>query len=162
MEGRATSLMSLFKIFIYLAASDLSCGMWDLVPLPGVGPRPLHWEHSLSHCTTREVLDVSYKGVTPSDQGPALMTSSNYLLITLVTSQRAHLQILLQWRLRLQHMNFQGTQIFSPKYFTNIYDMAFNTSTHESVYFLPGTRSVNQMQCFRRCDGSLVIASLFT
>ena len=24
--------MSLFKKFIYLAASDLSCGMWDLAP----------------------------------------------------------------------------------------------------------------------------------
>ena len=24
--------LSLFKTFIYLAAPDLSCGMWDLVP----------------------------------------------------------------------------------------------------------------------------------
>ena len=33
-----------------------SCGMWDLVPWPGVEPRPPIWgELSLSHWTTREV-----------------------------------------------------------------------------------------------------------
>ena len=39
--------------------------------------------------------------------------------------------------------------------------MAFNTSAHEGVYFLRGTRCVNQMQCLRGCDGALVMASLF-
>ena len=34
----------------------LSFGMWDLVPQPGPEPRPpQHWEHILSHWTTREV-----------------------------------------------------------------------------------------------------------
>ena len=31
-----------------------SCGMWDLVPSPGI-PSLLYWEHSLSPWTTREV-----------------------------------------------------------------------------------------------------------
>ena len=52
-----------FLIFIYLAASGFNCSMqtvrcsmWDLVPWPGIEPRPPAlgtW--SLSHCTTREV-----------------------------------------------------------------------------------------------------------
>ena len=48
-----------FKInyFIYLAVLGLSCGMWDLVPWPGIKPEPPAlgvW--SLSHRTIREVL----------------------------------------------------------------------------------------------------------
>ena len=27
-----------------MAAPGLSCSMWDLVPLPGIEPGPLHWE----------------------------------------------------------------------------------------------------------------------
>ena len=43
-------------IFIYLVVSGLSCGMWDLVPWPGIKPRPLALgAQSLSHCTTRKV-----------------------------------------------------------------------------------------------------------
>ena len=34
------SLFLFFKIFIYLAAPDLSCGLWDLVPWPGIELRP--------------------------------------------------------------------------------------------------------------------------
>ena len=41
-------------MFIYLAAPGLSCsmwtlscGMWDLVPCPGIKPGPLHWECGL-------------------------------------------------------------------------------------------------------------------
>ena len=44
----------IYILFIYLAALGLSCGMWDLVPWPGVEPRPPAlgvW--SLSHWTTR-------------------------------------------------------------------------------------------------------------
>ena len=39
----------LFNIYllIYLAAPGLSCGMWALVPQPGIEPRPLHWEHGV-------------------------------------------------------------------------------------------------------------------
>ena len=33
----------LILIFIYLAALSLSYSMWDLVPPPGIKPRPLHW-----------------------------------------------------------------------------------------------------------------------
>ena len=48
-----------FLKFIYLAAAVLSCGMWDLVPWPGIepGPRALGVQ-SLSHWTTREVRHV--------------------------------------------------------------------------------------------------------
>ena len=57
-------ILSFFNIyFIYLAASGLSCsiqilacGMWDLVPWPGIEPEPPAlglW--SLSHWTNREV-----------------------------------------------------------------------------------------------------------
>ena len=49
-----------FKIFIYLfihlTASSLSCGMWDLVPWPGIEPwPPALGAWNLSHWTTREV-----------------------------------------------------------------------------------------------------------
>ena len=30
----------LFSFFFFLAAQDLSCGQWDLVPWPGIKPRP--------------------------------------------------------------------------------------------------------------------------
>ena len=43
-------------VFIYLTAPDLSCGMWDLAPCPGIEPRPpALGAQSLSHWTTREV-----------------------------------------------------------------------------------------------------------
>ena len=43
-------------IFIYVAAPGLSCTMRDLVPWPGIKPRPLALRVlSLSHWTTREV-----------------------------------------------------------------------------------------------------------
>ena len=39
-----------------MAAQGLSCGMWDLVPQPGIKPRaPALRDQSLSHCTTRGV-----------------------------------------------------------------------------------------------------------
>ena len=39
-------------IFIYLTALGLSCSMWDLVPRPGIKPRPPAWgTQSLSHWT---------------------------------------------------------------------------------------------------------------
>ena len=44
-----------FSFNIYLAALGLSCGMWDLVPWPGIRPRPPSlgvW--SFSQWTTRE------------------------------------------------------------------------------------------------------------
>ena len=42
-------------LFIYLSALGLSCGMWDLVPRPGIKPRPPALVvQSLSHWTTRE------------------------------------------------------------------------------------------------------------
>ena len=39
----------------------LSCGMWDLVPWPGIEPRPPSFGvWSLSHWTTREVLQLVF------------------------------------------------------------------------------------------------------
>ena len=48
-----------------MAALDLSCSMWDLVPWPGIEPGSLllgMW--SLSHWSTREVPDTFKKGLT--------------------------------------------------------------------------------------------------
>ena len=43
-------------LFIYLAAPGLTCGMQDLVPWPGIEPRPpAVGAQSLIHWTTREV-----------------------------------------------------------------------------------------------------------
>ena len=53
----------IFLIFIYLAALGLSYGMWDLVPQPGIKPRPpalRAW--SLSHWTNRKSLRGNFKG----------------------------------------------------------------------------------------------------
>ena len=45
-----------FLMFISLAKSGLSCNMWDLVPWPGMEPRPATMGAlSLSHRITREV-----------------------------------------------------------------------------------------------------------
>ena len=45
-----------FLYLIYLAAPGFSCGLWGLVPRPGIKPRPPALEAwSLSHRTTREV-----------------------------------------------------------------------------------------------------------
>ena len=44
------------KIFIYLPVQVLSCGMWGLVPPPGIKPQPPALRaQSLSHWTTREI-----------------------------------------------------------------------------------------------------------
>ena len=54
------SLSSPPPIFIYLAAPGLSCGMWDLVPWPGIKPgSPALGAWSLNHWTTREVSHTS-------------------------------------------------------------------------------------------------------
>ena len=34
------SLVFFFKIFLYLTVLDLSCGMWDLIPRPGIELEP--------------------------------------------------------------------------------------------------------------------------
>ena len=45
-----------WKVYIYLCALSLSCGMWDLVPWQGIQPRPpALGAQSFSHWTTREV-----------------------------------------------------------------------------------------------------------
>ena len=51
----------LIFLFIYLAVPGLSYGMWDLVPWPGIKPRPYAlgaW--SLSHWTSKEVPVILY------------------------------------------------------------------------------------------------------
>ena len=57
---------------MYLDALGLSCAMWDLVPRPGIKPRPPAlgvW--SLSHWTTREA---------PQGSGFFFLTFCKYLL----------------------------------------------------------------------------------
>ena len=45
-----------FYLFLYLAVPGLSCGLWDLVPWPGLTPRSAALgEQCLSHWTTRKV-----------------------------------------------------------------------------------------------------------
>ena len=52
---------------VYLAAPGLSCSMWDLVPWPGIEPRPPAWAAwSLNHWTSREVPRPGFKW--PSEQ----------------------------------------------------------------------------------------------
>ena len=56
----------ILKIFIYLALSGLSCGIWDLVTRPGIelGHAALGaW--SLSHWTTREVSWLLFLELAP-------------------------------------------------------------------------------------------------
>ena len=51
----------LLLIFMYLTAPGLSCGMWDLVPCPGIKPEfPALGVQSLSHWTTREVPQIPF------------------------------------------------------------------------------------------------------
>ena len=46
--GLYSFLKNLFiYLFIYLAASGLSCSMWDLVPWPWIKPGPLHWKRGV-------------------------------------------------------------------------------------------------------------------
>ena len=53
-------------LFIYLAASGLSCSMWDLVPQPGMEPGPpALGAQSLSLWTTREVPERFFKKLVP-------------------------------------------------------------------------------------------------
>ena len=50
------SLVGACGIFCY-SMEILTCGIWDLVPWPGIEPRPpALWVWSVSHCITREVL----------------------------------------------------------------------------------------------------------
>ena len=47
-----------FLSIYFLAGPGLSCGLWDLVPGPGIKPRPpALGAQSLSHWTTQEVPD---------------------------------------------------------------------------------------------------------
>ena len=55
-EGVLRFLNLIFFFNIYLAVSGLSCGMWDVVPWPGIEPGlPALGAWSFSHWTTREV-----------------------------------------------------------------------------------------------------------
>ena len=63
----AYMLFLIFLIFTYLAAQGLSCGLWDLVPQPGIKPRaPALRDQSLSHWTTTYLLEVELcPGIRP-------------------------------------------------------------------------------------------------
>ena len=64
-QWQPTPVFSLFFffVFIYLDAPGLSCGMWDLVPWPGIKPGPSALgARSLNHWTTREVPPVFLSG----------------------------------------------------------------------------------------------------
>ena len=55
--------LSFFYNYFYLAALDLSCSMWDLVPWLGIEPGPpALGAQRIRHQTTREVPTESLKG----------------------------------------------------------------------------------------------------
>ena len=59
-------------LFIHLAPPGLSCGMWDLIPSPGIEPgTPVLGARSLSHRTTGQVPD-QLLAVLLSPQNPLL------------------------------------------------------------------------------------------
>lgn len=45
-----------WDVLFLFGCTGLTSGMWDLVSPPGIEPSSLHWEWSLSHWSTREVL----------------------------------------------------------------------------------------------------------
>ena len=50
-----------YFLFIYLTAPSFSCGMWNLLPWPGIEPRhPALERQSLSHWTTMEVPNCAF------------------------------------------------------------------------------------------------------
>ena len=52
----------LLMFIIYLAPPGLSCGMWDLVPWPGIELRPpAEGDQCLSHWTTRDIPKINLK-----------------------------------------------------------------------------------------------------
>ena len=58
--------LSIYYLFIYLAVQGLSCGLWDLVPRPGIKPRaPALRAQSLSHWTTRGVPKLQLLSSSP-------------------------------------------------------------------------------------------------
>ena len=64
------SFLFFFKyIFIYLAVLGLSCGMWDLVPPPGIKLRPpALGMRSLSHWITRDIPLLSFLKCHPTSR----------------------------------------------------------------------------------------------
>ena len=55
----------LLMFIIYLAPPGLSCGMWDLVPWPGIELRPpAEGDQCLSHWTTRDIPKINLKKKT--------------------------------------------------------------------------------------------------
>ena len=79
-EEKMLAPLSSFKLlFIYLVALGRSCGMWDLVPWPGIKPGPpALGAQSLTHWTTREVtpnsLSFSAEGTeTPFSLPPSCL-----------------------------------------------------------------------------------------
>ena len=74
------SLSSTFYLFlfIYLAALGLCCGMWDLIPQPGIEPRPpalAVW--SLSHWISREVPSIYILLLRPRSEAKSLWLWAN-------------------------------------------------------------------------------------
>ena len=59
-------------LFIYLAFPGLNCGMWELVPWPGIKPRtPELRAWSLCHWATREIpWELFFNGMLPVSSQP--------------------------------------------------------------------------------------------
>ena len=65
-------------------------------------PRGVRWMRK------RSLSSSSCKEANPIKRAPP-----SRLKLTLITSERPHLQIASRWELRLQHMDFRGTKAFS-------------------------------------------------
>ena len=77
------SLQGPLSRVIFLAMLGLNCGMWDLVPQPGIKPRPPAlgaW--SLSHWTTREVQTFNFVAAVDVPWSSFIMVGVNGILIS--------------------------------------------------------------------------------
>ena len=101
----------------------------------------LPWVYSLSVSLCRKrshISSSSYKGTNP-----IMMAPPSWPHLTLITSQRPHLQIPSHWGIGLQHMNFHGTQHIQPivegrlgNHWCSIVSKVYTTSSTNSIHFL--------------------------
>ena len=87
-------LFFLIFMFIYLAALGLSCGMWDLVPWPGIElGRPALGAWSLSHWTTREAPSSGTFQMTQlfTSGGQSIGVSASTSVLSMNTQDRSPL-----------------------------------------------------------------------
>ena len=93
LHSRPSKKSYLFIYLFVLAAPGLSCGVWDLVPRPGIEPGPPAWgTWSLTHWTTRKSFysslletqeEIFLKEATSRFPGKSVHYGSIWILTTL-------------------------------------------------------------------------------